>query len=216
MTTTQSPRAQSPRTKSPKTKPSRSKPEKPAKAPPLEVRQGIAPPVLVAERQIELALIDIPDRHDRMEQLLDAERIDEVARSMVSVGQLQQIGVVAVGERFRLVYGRRRVMAARRLGWTSIAARVWQYESEAHEISAREVENIQREDLNPIEEAIAIARLLEMAVTRIAGERGYTEPPAKWSQGLHKSVNAEAVIAVAGQLGTGPSSPDSAARARSW
>src|SRR5204863_2712710 len=55
--------------------------------------------------------------------------------------------------RYELISGERRYRAARLLGWTEIEAKVIQTISEAEAAAKGMVENLQREDLNPIEEA---------------------------------------------------------------
>lgn len=63
---------------------------------------------------------------------------------------------------FELVSGERRLRAARLLGWETIDARIIQTVSEAESAAKGLVENLQREDLNPIEEAEGIQALLDL------------------------------------------------------
>ena len=110
---------------------------------------------------IPLDKINLPAQSDR-EQLHD-EKTQELAESIQEHGLLQPI-VVTPGEEgtYDLVAGHRRIAAFRLLGKKSIPARVMDI-PEARVPMARLVENIQREDLNPLEEAKAIYRAMDRA-----------------------------------------------------
>ena len=88
-------------------------------------------------------------------------REDEIAQLQASLdtsGLLQPITVRPVGTQFELVAGERRLRAATRLGWTEIPAIVKDYDDKAL-LTLALVENLQRSDLNPIEEAEGYSRL---------------------------------------------------------
>jgi ParB family transcriptional regulator, chromosome partitioning protein len=88
------------------------------------------------------------------------EALDELARSIRASGIIQPIVVRPIGNRFQLIAGERRWRAAQRAGLTKASAIVRQVSDElALEMTL--VENIQREDLNPIEAARAFERLME-------------------------------------------------------
>ncbi len=87
------------------------------------------------------------------------ETIEELARSIQTNGIIQPVVVRPVGKRFQLVAGERRWRAAQRAGLTKLPAIVRQVPDElALELTL--IENIQREDLNPVEEARAFGRLM--------------------------------------------------------
>ena len=87
------------------------------------------------------------------------EALDELARSIKTSGIIQPIVVRPIGNRFQLIAGERRWRAAQRAGLTKASAIVRQVSDElALEMTL--VENIQREDLNPIEAARAFERLM--------------------------------------------------------
>ena len=87
------------------------------------------------------------------------EALDELARSIQASGIIQPIVVRPIGNRFQLIAGERRWRAAQRAGLTKASAIVRQVSDElALEMTL--VENIQREDLNPIEAARAFERLM--------------------------------------------------------
>ena len=88
------------------------------------------------------------------------EALDELSRSIKSSGIIQPLVVRPIGNRFQLIAGERRWRAAQRAGLTKVTAIVRQVPDElALEMTL--VENIQREDLNPIEAARAFERLMD-------------------------------------------------------
>ncbi len=88
------------------------------------------------------------------------EALDELARSIQSSGIIQPLVVRPIGGRYQLIAGERRWRAAQRAGLTSVTAIVRQVPDElALEMTL--VENIQREDLNAIEQARAFERLMD-------------------------------------------------------
>jgi ParB family transcriptional regulator, chromosome partitioning protein len=88
------------------------------------------------------------------------EALDELARSIQASGIIQPIVVRSVGKRYQLIAGERRWRAAQRAGLTNVSAIVRQVPDElALEMTL--VENIQREDLNAMEQARAFERLMD-------------------------------------------------------
>jgi ParB family chromosome partitioning protein len=86
--------------------------------------------------------------------------LDELARSIMTSGIVQPLVVRRVGNRYQLIAGERRWRAAQRAGLGSVPAVVRDVPEEmALEMTL--VENLQREDLNPIEQARAFQRLTE-------------------------------------------------------
>lgn len=104
----------------------------------------------------------------------DPQGLQELAQSMRSGGVVQPVTVRPLGDRYELVAGERRLRAARLAGLSHIPAIVRTLSDEqALELSL--VENIQREDLNALEQARAFDRLAsEFALTQeeIAGRTG--------------------------------------------
>jgi ParB family chromosome partitioning protein len=87
------------------------------------------------------------------------EALEELARSISTNGIIQPLVLRAVGSRFQLIAGERRWRAAQRAGLRRVPSIVRDVPEElALEITL--VENIQREDLNPIEQARAFERLM--------------------------------------------------------
>jgi len=86
--------------------------------------------------------------------------LDELARSIQASGIIQPIVVRPIGNRYQLIAGERRWRAAQRAGLKKVSTIVRQVSDElALEMTL--VENIQREDLNPIEAARAFERLMD-------------------------------------------------------
>jgi ParB family chromosome partitioning protein len=91
----------------------------------------------------------------------DQGGIDALAASIDSVGLLQPIVVRADGDGYVLVAGERRLRAAKQLGHAEIAAVIRQPTDDQTNLTEALVENLQRQDLNPLEEAAAYQELLE-------------------------------------------------------
>ncbi|MFZ3218339.1 MAG: ParB/RepB/Spo0J family partition protein [Candidatus Acidiferrales bacterium] len=88
------------------------------------------------------------------------EALDELARSITSSGIVQPLVVRRIGSRYQLIAGERRWRAAQRAGLTRVPVVVRDVPEEmALEMTL--VENLQREDLNPIEQAHAFQRLID-------------------------------------------------------
>ncbi len=84
----------------------------------------------------------------------DSESLEELASSIKEHGVVQPIIVKPVGEDYQLVAGERRWRACKLAGLSTIPAIVRDF-SEAEMMEIALVENLQREDLNPMEEAVA-------------------------------------------------------------
>ncbi len=91
----------------------------------------------------------------------DEAALDELAASIRQLGIIQPITVRALGdERYELISGERRLRASRRAGLKRIPAYVREADTEAM-LEMAIVENVQREDLNPVEVALGYQRLME-------------------------------------------------------
>jgi ParB family chromosome partitioning protein len=92
---------------------------------------------------------------------LDEARLADLARSIQSNGVIQPIIVRRKGDRFEIIAGERRWRAAQHAGLTRVPV-VVRHVAQGEEKSLLEmalIENVQREDLNPIEQALAYQRL---------------------------------------------------------
>jgi ParB family transcriptional regulator, chromosome partitioning protein len=90
----------------------------------------------------------------------DPKELEELQASLSSSGLLQPITVRRRGEAFELIAGERRLRAATNLGWTEISAVIRDFDDQTLLVLAL-VENLQRADLNPMEEARGYQRLID-------------------------------------------------------
>ena len=108
----------------------------------------------------EIPLSQVEPREGQPRVLFDEEALQELADSIGKRGVLQPILVAPKGDHFEIVAGERRWRAAKMAGLLKIPAIVREFgEQELTEVAL--IENIQREDLNPIEEAQAYRQLME-------------------------------------------------------
>jgi len=94
---------------------------------------------------------------------IDDGRLDELAQSIRTNGLIQPIVVRKTGDRFQIIAGERRWRAAHKAGLTRVPVVVREFQ-EGGERSLLEmalIENIQRENLNPLDEALAYRRLAD-------------------------------------------------------
>lgn len=107
-----------------------------------------------------IKIIDIEPNKEQARKIFDEESIDELANSIKEYGLIQPIIVTQKGKYYEIVAGERRWRASKRAGLTEIPAIVREDDERRNkEISL--IENIQREDLNPIEKARGIKVLME-------------------------------------------------------
>lgn len=125
-------------------------------------------------KSILLALIDPPSQADR--ESIDPTRIRELADSIKAQGLLQAIVVRPLNGRYEIIAGHRRFLACSTLGLTHVTCNVKDLSDEDAAL-AKAMENLQREDLTPIEEAKAYKRLADnfkMTYQQIADKSGKT------------------------------------------
>lgn len=103
--------------------------------------------------------------------------IEELAQSIKEKGVLQPITVVRVGDKFRIRHGERRWRASQLAGCKTIPAIIMHPVEDADELQL--IENMQREDLSPIEESLSIKRIIttkNLTQTEMAQHLGKTQP----------------------------------------
>ncbi len=108
----------------------------------------------------ELAVGDIDPNPHQPRSHFDEETLASLAASVRELGVLQPILVRPVGERYELIAGERRWRAARRAGLALIPAVVRTID-DSTSLEQAVVENLHRQDLNPLEEAGAYQQLIE-------------------------------------------------------
>ncbi|MDX2147593.1 MAG: ParB N-terminal domain-containing protein [Planctomycetota bacterium] len=141
-------------------------------------------------------VIDPAGPSDRMARPDDDERIASMARSMNEVGQLQPVMLERLADgRFCRVFGRRRIAAARLLGWTNIRAVVVPPLADNVRRTVVAVENVQRLDLTPAEETLAVDELMQLQALVAAKQLG---KPLNVAGGLAgKVITSDMILAVA-------------------
>lgn len=112
-----------------------------------------------SESLIEVQISEIRPNPNQPRKDFDAPALDELARSIRSSGVIQPVIVRRVAQGYELIAGERRWRAARQAGLERIPALVREA-TDAESLELALVENLLREDLNPIEEAQAYQRLL--------------------------------------------------------
>ncbi len=127
----------------------------------------------------------------------DGEKLEALSDSIRLHGVLQPITVRRLdGERYQIIAGERRWRAARQAGLSEIPARIVEADDREAMVLAL-VENLQREDLNPVEQAKGFRRLLEEygLTQEAAAERVGTSRPAL-ANALRLLALPEAVLAM--------------------
>lgn len=153
---------------------------------------------------LELSIHDINPNESQPRKYFDDVKLRELADSIKENGVLQPIIVTKSGENYSIVAGERRWRAARLAGLKTIPAIVREL-SEKEALQQALIENIQRQDLNALEEADALDRLMkEYAMTQEALARvvGRSRPAVanslrllKLSDKVQKLLRSEAISA---------------------
>lgn len=110
-------------------------------------------------KQIRVGLdeIDVSSEVNRMD--IDAGKITELSASITEVGLLQPVLLRPIGERFEMVAGYRRLLAFQQLELTEIDAVITKM-SDREAAIIRATENLSRENLTPLEEAVIFSNLV--------------------------------------------------------
>ena len=107
-----------------------------------------------------LKLSEIEPNKDQPRRNFDEESLDDLAESIKKYGVIQPIIVAPEGNYYKIVAGERRWRASKKAGLTEIPAIVRENDEQKNKEIAL-IENIQREDLNPIEKARGIKLLMD-------------------------------------------------------
>ena len=111
-------------------------------------------------RMLPIRLID-PNR-DQPRRTFDEGALQELAASIRAVGVIQPIIVQQNGERYTIIAGERRYRASRLAEQEEIPAIVRDWDQQKR-LEAALIENLQRDDLNPVEEAMGVRQLMDEA-----------------------------------------------------
>lgn len=109
---------------------------------------------------IEVPIDRIMPNPHQPRQTMDQEKLQELANSIVEHGLIQPLIVTQVETSFQLIAGERRWRASQLAGLTTVPVMIKE-SSPQQMLELALVENIQRADLNPLEEAEAYAQLME-------------------------------------------------------
>lgn len=118
------------------------------------------PTAATEKNLVEISVEDIVPNQYQPRTSFDMEQLNELAQSIKSDGVIQPVIVRKSGHQYQLITGERRWRAAKLAGLKFIPA-VIRDVSEFKTLEWALIENIQRQDLNPIEEASAYASLME-------------------------------------------------------
>ena len=111
-----------------------------------------------ATSEVALDRIDTNPRQPRKH--FNSERLQELSQSISEDGVLQPVVVRRRGDRFELIMGERRIHAAKLAGMTEVPVVVKEHVRDVDSLRLALVENIQRENLNPIEVGLAYKQLV--------------------------------------------------------
>lgn len=112
------------------------------------------------EAVLELELDHIEPNRKQPRKYFDETALEELAASLKTYGMIQPIVVKKNGEYYEIIAGERRWRAAKIAGLKKVPVVIKEWE-DAEAFEAALVENLQREDLNPMEEAESYQRLQE-------------------------------------------------------
>ena len=118
-------------------------------------------PVRQGTRDLDIDLLAPNQQQPRLR--MDDVRLDELVRSIQAHGIIQPILVRRTGETYQIIAGERRWRAAQRAGLLKVPVVVREVSGEPDQeiLALALIENIQRENLNPVDEALAYQRLVD-------------------------------------------------------
>ncbi|GAA5503624.1 nucleoid occlusion protein [Deinococcus xinjiangensis] len=138
--------------------------------------QAPSPPTLIAgftstqhqSQQRELRVDDIRPRSHQPRRTFLPDSIEQLTQSVRTHGILQPLSVHHQSGQYELIAGERRLRAARAAGLAEVPVRIFENLSDSQIQQLAALENLQREDLNPVDEADAVMDILsaELEVPR--------------------------------------------------
>jgi len=131
-------------------------------APKQAQEKASAPPkekTIIKNEEIKLKLTEIEPNRDQPRKKFDEDSLIELADSIRQFGVIQPLIVQKKGDYYEIIAGERRWRAAKMAGLKEVPVIIREF-SEQQAVETSLIENIQRENLNPIEEAVAYKRLL--------------------------------------------------------
>lgn len=163
------------------------------------------------ETEILLSLVDEPAAASR--ERINMEALGTLADDIATNGLLQRPGVRGPldGGRYEIIWGHRRLLAIRLLRWETLPVKVYPpgYDPDV----ARVAENLQREELTPVEEARecakfinkghtrgSVARLFRRSATWVDGRLDLLGLPADLQEAINDKILTASVARVLGQI----------------
>ncbi len=147
----------------------------------VDTKDLIAP---VARGLNQIAIARIVPNPNQPRVTFDAVALDELRASIVQFGVLVPIIVRPAGDAYELIAGERRLRAARAAGLETIPAIV-RRSDDRESLEVAIIENLQRQDLDPLEEAMGLAHLIET--------HGYTQDQLAQRLGRSRSAVANSL-----------------------
>ncbi len=154
-------------------------------------------------REVPLHLLD--PNPDQPRKIFPADSLNALADSIRSAGLIQPILVMEVNGRYRIIAGERRFRASKIAGLKEVPVIVRSFDR-AQQLEIALIENLQREDLNPIEEAEGIRELmLKCGYTQEAAAEKLGMSRPRLANSLRLLALPESIIAliVSGELSAG-------------
>ena len=108
----------------------------------------------------KLPLLEIEPNRNQPRQTFSEEALNALAQSIAEHGIIQPLIVRPYGGKYQIVAGERRWRAARIAGLKDVPVRIMEF-SDEQTMQIALIENLQREDLNPIEEALGYQQLID-------------------------------------------------------
>ena len=123
---------------------------------PVEEETGVA-----EEGVTYVDINEIKPNENQPRKVFDEEKLDELAASIKEHGIIQPIVLRKEGDGYEIVAGERRYRAARKAGLKKVPCVIRELTEDQNLLIAI-IENMQREDLNPIEEAEGLSRMIDV------------------------------------------------------
>src|SRR6266478_10017543 len=129
-----------------------------------------------SKEYLTIQIVDLTESSTNPRKVFDEERLEELAGSIRSKGVLSPLVVRRVNGHFEIVAGARRYRAAQRAGLNEIPVRIGAF-TDAEALEIQIIENIQRSDVHPFEEAQGFRALLdreggECTIEKISAKTG--------------------------------------------
>ena len=129
-----------------------------------------------SKEYLTIPIVDLTESSTNPRKVFDEERLEELAGSIRSKGVLSPLLVRRINGHFEIVTGARRYRAAQRAGLDEIPVRIGAF-TDAEALEIQIIENIQRADVHPFEEAQGFRALLERegadySIEKIAAKTG--------------------------------------------